>query len=139
MLLVTRNIFAPIWQVDDENWADRAGKTEVITSIDDMREKLGYNVPDEGAFSPDQSLSMVAKYHQDVEKIFPVIMVNNKALITATSTARCTINFTKGIAKIAGNNTVLSSLKLTDGDGVDPVTYEKGTDYEAAYDEKDIP
>lgn len=127
---------APIWQVDDENWADLAGKAEVISSIDDMRKKLGYNVPDSGAFSPDQSLSMVAKYHNDVEQIFPVIMVNNKALITATSTARCTVNFTKGVATIAGNNTVLSSLKLTDGDEVDPTTYEKGVDYEAAYDDK---
>ena len=127
---------APIWQVDDENWADRAGKTEVITSIDDMREKLGYNVPDSGAFTPDQSLSMVAKYHNDNEKIFPVIMVNNKQLITATSTARCTVNFTKGIAKLVGNNTVLSSLKLTDGDELDPTEYVKGEDYEAAYDEK---
>lgn len=127
---------APIWQVDDENWADLAGKTEVIRSIKDMKEKLGYCVPDSGSFTPDQSLSMVAKYHNDDEQIFPVVMVNNKALITATSTARCTINFTNGIAKIAGKDTVLSSLKLTDGDSVDPTEYVKGKDYEAAYDDK---
>lgn len=124
---------APIWQTDDENWADKAGETFIVKSIDDMKEKLGYCVPDSGTFSKYQSLSMVAKYHQDEEKIFPVIMVNNKAAITATSTARCTVNFTKGIAKIVGSDTVLSSLKLTDGDST---TYVKGTDYEAAYDEK---
>jgi len=123
---------APIWQVDDENWADKAGETFVVKSIDDMREKMGYCVPDSGAFSKAQSLSMVAKYHQDEEKIFPVIMVNNKAAITATSTARCTVTFTKGFAKIAGSDTVLSSLKLTDGDST---TYEKGADYTVAYDE----
>lgn len=124
---------APIWQVDDENWADLAGKTEVIKSIDDMKAKLGYSIPDSGAFSKHQSLSMVAKYHNDVEKIFPVIVVNNKALITATSTARCTVDFVKGRAKLAGSNTVLSSLKLSNGSGTD---YVKGTDYEAAYDDK---
>jgi len=122
---------APIWQVDDENWADLAGKTEVIKSIDDMRKKLGYSIPDSGTFSKDQSLSMVAKYHNDEEQIFPVIMVNNKVPINATSVSRCSVTFVKGIAKIAGSNTVLSSLKLTDGDST---TYEKGTDYEAAYD-----
>ena len=33
---------APIWQIDDENWADLAGKTFVIKNIDDMKEKIGF-------------------------------------------------------------------------------------------------
>ena len=122
---------APIWQVDDENWENLAGKTEVIKSIDDMRKKLGYSIPSSGTFSKDQSLSMVAKYHNDEEKIFPVVMVNNKVPINATSASRCSITFVKGKATIAGSNTVLSSLVLTNGSST---TYEKGTDYEAAYD-----
>jgi hypothetical protein len=124
---------APIWQVDDENWQDLSGATFVIKSIDEMRSKLGYSVPESGAFAADQSLSMVAKYHNDVEQTMPVIMVNNKALITATSTARTSVDFVNGVAKIAGRNTVLSSVKLSNGSGTD---YVKDTDYTIAYDEK---
>ena len=124
---------APIWQVDDENWEDKAGETFVVKSIDDMREKMGYCVPDEGTFSKEQSLSMVAKYHADEEKIFPVIMVNNKAAIQMSSVISPgpVINFVKGKAKITNPNIVISSLKLTDGDSTE---YTKGTDYTATYD-----
>lgn len=123
---------APIWQVDDANWADLAGQSFVIKSTKEMKEKIGYSIPESGAFSKDQSLSMVAFYHEKVEKKMPVIMIVNKAAVTATDISDpVTIDFIQGKATIAGANIVLSSIVLTDGDST---TYEKGVDYTVAYD-----
>lgn len=126
---------APIWQVDDANWADLAGKTFVIKSIDDMKEKIGFSMPASGAFSKDQSLSMVAYYHTKVEKILPIIVIVNKAAVTPSASPTTEeITFVKGMASIADPNVVLSSIKLTDGADTDPVIYVKDTDYTVAYD-----
>lgn len=126
---------APIWQIDDEHWADLAGKTFVVKSIDDMREKIGFSMPSSGAFTKDQSLSMVAYYHTKIEKILPVIMIVNKAAITSADATPAELTFINGKAKIESANVVISSVVLTDGADVDPVTYVKGTDYTIAYDE----
>lgn len=126
---------APIWQVDDANWADKAGQTFVIKSLDEMREKIGFSMPDSGTFTKDQSLSMVAYYHAKVEKILPIIMIVNKATITVSGSATTAeITFVNGMAKVASPNVVLSSIKLTDGDDESPTEYAKGTDYTVAYD-----
>lgn len=126
---------APIWQIDDEHWADLAGKTFIVKSIDDMREKIGFSMPSSGAFTKDQSLSMVAYYHTKIEKILPVIMIVNKAAITAADATPVELTFINGKAKIESANVIISSVVLTDGADVDPVTYAKGTDYTIAYDE----
>ncbi len=126
---------APIWQVDDEHWEDLAGQTFIIKSIDEMKEKIGFSIPTSGAFSKEQSLSMVAYYHTKVEKILPVIMIVNKSAITVSGAATTEeITFVKGMVKIANPNIVINTIKLTDGADPDPTTYEKGVDYTVAYD-----
>lgn len=125
---------APIWQVDDEHWADLAGQTFVIKNLDDMKEKIGFSMPASGAWEKEQSLSMVAYYHAKIEKILPIIMIINKTAITAADAAPVEIAFVKSMAKLQGSNIVLNSIKLTDGDPTEPTTYEKGVDYTVAYD-----
>lgn len=125
---------APIWQVDDEGWGDLAGKIFVVKNLDDMKNTIGYCVPDSGAFRKECSLSMVAYYHANVEKIFPVIMVVNKAVPTLGVETSEEITFAGGQATISGYDICLSSLRLTDGAAEDEETYEKGSDYRVAYD-----
>ena len=125
---------APIWQVDDEDWTDLAGKTVVVKSLDDMRKAMGYCIPSSGAFTKENSLSMVGYYHGNIEKIFPVIMIINKTVPTLGAEQDEEITFVKGQAVIAGSDICLSSLKLTDRDDTEETEYTKGTDYTVAYD-----
>ena len=125
---------APIWQIDDENWADKAGGTFVIKSIDDMREKIGYCIPASGAFSKEYSLSMVGYYHGNIEKIFPIIAIVNKTAPVLGEELDEELTFAKGQAKIEGADICLNSVRLTDGDDVDEHDYTKGTDFTVAFD-----
>lgn len=119
---------APIWQVDRPDWADLAGATIVAKSIDDIRAKIGYMVSKNKVWSKENSLSMVAFYHVNVEKILPVIMIVNKAAIEVSSSKTTEeVTFVKGVAKIDNPNIVVSSFEITGK--------VKGTDYSVAYDD----
>lgn len=123
---------APIWQVDRADWADLAGSVFVAGSIDEVREKIGFATPASGAWPKEMSLSMVAYYHANVEKIFPVIMVVNAGAVPLdTDPTEKSVTFIKGQAAINDPYIVLNTLSVKVGDAAKV----KGTDYAAAYDE----
>ncbi len=123
---------APIWQKDDANWANLAGKTIVAKSISDVREQLGYAKPASGAWAKEFSLCMAAFYHTNVEKVLPIILINNSAAVAVSDDpTTAEITFVNGVAKIASAYVVLNTLALS----VSGTAKVKGTDWEAAYDE----
>ncbi|MBP5291948.1 MAG: hypothetical protein J6Y90_04965 [Lachnospiraceae bacterium] len=127
---------APIWQKDDANWKNLAGKTILAKSISDVREQLGYAKPASGAWPKEFSLCMAAFYHTNVEKILPIILINNSAAITESeNTTETAITFINGVAKIASPYVVLNTLSIVVGSGGSTETKTKGTDYTAIYDE----
>ena len=121
---------APIWQVDDENWANLAGKTILAKSLSDVRNAIGYVKPAGGIWSKEFSLSMVAFYHVNVEQRLPIILIVNKAAVTVSST-KTTVSktFVDGVIEIESPYIVLSSLKVK----VDDTEKTKGTDFTAIY------
>lgn len=123
---------APIWQVDREDWRDLAGKVLLAGSMAAVRESIGYMEPESGAWPKEASLSMVAYYHANIEKLFPAILIVNSGTVpvkAAETTA--TVTFVKGQATIETPYAVLSSLTLKVGDEAKA----KGTDYTVAYSE----
>lgn len=118
---------APIWQIDSEDWQNLAGNTMVISSIKEMRNKLGYFKPEHGAWKKEFSLCMAADYHFGVKMMGPIITVVNKAAIALKEKEEHEIIFTDGVAEIDSPYIVLSSISIADK--------EKGVDYQAEYDE----
>ena len=105
---------APIWQKDDANWANLAGKTIVAKSISDVREQLGYAKPASGAWAKEFSLCMAAFYHTNVEKVLPIILINNSAAVAVSDDpTTAEITFVNGVAKIASAYVVLNTLALS--------------------------
>lgn len=126
---------APIWQIDDADWANLAGTVMLAKSIEEVRSKIGYAVPASGAFNKALSLSMAMFYHTNIEKKLPVILIVNAATIapSANPTTK-SLTFVKGQAEIADPYLVLNTLALDDGDTPTPAVYVKGTDYTARFD-----
>lgn len=123
---------SPIWQVDRSDWRDLAGSVVTASSMRAVRESIGYLAPESGAWPKEASLSMVAYYHQNVEQIFPAIMIVNAGAVPLKSGETTgTVTFVKGQATIDSPYVVLSSLSLKVGDAAKA----KGTDYTAAYSE----
>ena len=114
---------APIWQVDRTDWQDLAGTTIVATSIEDVREKIGYVLT--SGWKRYNSLSMVITYHSKIEGSLPVIMIVNKAAIEVGEANTKELVFVKNYAVIEGFDVVLSSVALEGK--------EKGTDYNVSY------
>ena len=118
---------APIWQVDTKDWQNLAGSTLVISSIKEMRNKLGYFKPECGAWPKEFSLCMAADYHFGIKMIVPIIVLVNKAAIVLNETEEQEITFKDGAAEIDSPYIVLSTVSITGK--------EKGVDYQAEYDE----
>lgn len=125
---------APIWQVDDPNWQDRAGKLYLITSIDQMRMEIGYYEPEAGAWSKDMSLCAPAAYHCKVQRVAPIIMLVNAArIIISEETTSREVNLSAGeTAKFATPYAVLSTVEVTKVNE----NLEKGVDYTVSYDDE---
>lgn len=119
---------APIWQVDNVNWQNLAGKTLLISTTEEMREKAGYFVPEKGIWGKEFSLCAAAKYNLEVMLKAPIALVINKeAVPVKAEKISAEITFAKGVAKIESEYVVLSSLTIEGK--------EKGIDFTAAYDE----
>ena len=73
---------APIWQVDDANWASLAGQTFILSSLKDARSKIGYMVPDSGMFTKDISLCEAVTAHFATDNaVGPIIVLLNACTI----------------------------------------------------------
>ena len=125
---------APIWQIDDANWANLAGTVMLAKSIEEVRSKIGYAVPASGAFNKGLSLSMAMYYHTNIEKKLPIILIVNAGTVAASvSPTTKSLTFVKGKAVIDSAYVVLNTLSLNDG-GSPATDYVKGTDWTAQYD-----
>lgn len=118
---------APIWQVDTEKWQDLAGSTLILSSVKDMRNKLGYFRPESGSWGKEFSLCMAADYHFRIKMMGPIIVIVNKAAITVKEKEEHEILFVDGVAEIKDPYVVLNTVSIIDK--------EKGIDYQAEYDE----
>lgn len=125
---------APIWQVDDPNWQDKAGKLYLISNLDQMRKEIGYYEPETGSWGKDTSLCAAAAFHCKVQRVAPIIMlVNAASIIVSSVTTSKDVNLKAGeSAKFATPYIVVSTVEVTKTGS----TLEKGVDYTAEYDEE---
>ncbi|MDY3770259.1 MAG: hypothetical protein SOZ88_05580 [Lachnospiraceae bacterium] len=125
---------APIWQIDDPGWQDKAGKLYLVTSIDQMRREIGYYEPESGAWGKDTSLCAAAAYHCKVQRVVPFIVLVNAASITVSeNTTSKEVNLAAGeMAKFNTPYIVTSEVTVTKTD----TDLVKGTDYTVQYDDE---
>ena len=122
---------APIWQVDDANWASLAGQTFILSSLKDARSKIGYMVPDSGMFTKDISLCEAVTAHFATDNaVGPIIVLLNACTINVDEeevTENVSISGGTGRLNVDGL-AVLSSVTVKDK--------VKGTNYTVSYDDK---
>lgn len=120
---------APIWQVDNENWKQLAGKSLLLKTEQDAKKKMGYLQPESGTWPKYASLcEMVYLHFKREEAVGPIAVILNGTEPTESEiqTQDVAIIEGKGTLRVAGKG-ILSSVTIE--------SKEKGNHFSVSYDE----